>query len=91
MKSTYKFAKGELARDIKNNPTTRKAYEKSRKVGKFIKKPKIKSIKRGKSVSTAKALTQLKKSAPKRRYKRTKYKKKPISQIKSETFSIRLR
>ena len=93
VKSTYKFAKGELAGDIKRNPTTRKAYVKTKKTISKIKNPKkikVKPIKRGKSITTEEALKKLKKRSPKSTYKKVKYKKKKLKQIKSDVFSIRI-
>lgn len=92
IKSTYNFAKGELVGDLKRNPTTARALKKTKK---FIKtRPKIlknSSVKRGKSISTEQALSQLKKDSPKSIYKKKKFSKKPIKMVRSEAWSTDIR
>ena len=90
LKSTYNFAKGELKSDLKRNPTTAKAIKKVKRFAKSPQKIKFTKVKRGKSISTEKALKKIKKGVPKSRFKRAKYKSKKSSQIRRETFNIGL-
>jgi len=51
---------------------------------------KTSKLKRGKSISNEKVFKKLKKGVPKSKYSRIKYKKKKMSQVRSEIFSTRL-
>jgi len=92
-KSTYRFARGELAKDIKRNPTARKYYAKTKKTISTIRNPRkmeLTRLKRGKTIPTKDVLSKLKKNVPKSKYQRAKYKKKPIKNIRQNLFSVGL-
>jgi len=91
-KSTYNFAKGELRADIKRNPTLTKGYNKikSLRTKKRSKKPIKKWVEKGRSIPTEEVFKKIKKKAPKSKYKKIKYKRKPLTKIKKETFSTYL-
>jgi len=91
IRSTYSFAKGELKKDIKRSPTLSRAYDKTKKTFKKPKLVKIVKPKRGKSISNEAVLKKLKKSSPKSKYKRVKYKGKTWSGIKKDSFSTTLK
>jgi len=92
IKSTYQFAKGELKKDVKRSPTLSRTYKKTKKTIRSINPKNIKTskLKRGKSISNEKVFKKLKKGVPKSKYSRIKYKKKKMSQVRSEIFSTRL-
>ena len=98
LKSTYNFTRGELSKDINRNPTTKKAYKKvsglfktKKKLNqKKSKKPTKRWIEKGKSISTEEALEKIKNYSPKSKYKKIKYKRKPLREIKKKSFSTYL-
>ena len=95
IKSTYKFAKGEFVGDLKRNPTTARALKKTKRTIARVKAtPKnlaSTKLKRGKSLSTEKALNKLRKNAPTSVYKKRKFTKKPIQRIRNEAWSVGLK
>lgn len=91
IKSTYKYAKGEFKSDLKKNPTTSKAIDRVKSIKVKIPKKPIFKVKSGKKLSDTRVLSDLKKKAGvKFNYKKAKYKRKSMKQIRGESFNIRL-
>jgi len=95
IKSTYKFARNEVSRDLKRNPTTNKAIKRGKKTLKQIKSFKLKKpnlkAKKGKKLTNRKVLRGLKKKVDvKFNLKKRKFKRKKINEIRRESFGISL-